>query len=94
MDPAPDPTPDPTPFLIDFKMQKINYFFTFFSHNLPIGTGYIIISLKFCVKMLFHSAQHIYEKTEGSGAGADPGGPKTCGSGSGSRSPTLPIIYG
>ncbi len=58
--------------------------------------------LKFCVKMIicrYQSAQHIYEKREGSGSGSVPltngsGSemPKkcgSCGSGSGSGSPTL-----
>ncbi len=55
--------------------------------------------LKFYLQALFQSAQHIYEKREGSGHGSvpltndpdpDPGGPKTCGCcGSGSGSKTL-----
>jgi hypothetical protein len=70
-------------------MQK--KFLIFFSYNLPTGTLssvlkiYIfakILCLIFILQALFQSAQHIYEKREGSGAGAgsvppDPGGPKT-----------------
>jgi hypothetical protein len=52
------------------RIQKKIICFTFFSHNLPTGTSS-------CVKMLFcrhffQSAQHIYEKREGSGVGSAP----------------------
>jgi hypothetical protein len=64
---------------IDFKDAKQILFFTFFSHNLPTGTSSSVLEinflLKFCVKnivlqALFQSAQHIYEKWEGSGSGS------------------------
>jgi hypothetical protein len=58
---SPDPylwLMDPTPFFINFKDDKEKYFFQIFSHNLPTGTS----------SSLFQSAQHIYEKREGSGS--------------------------
>jgi hypothetical protein len=60
-DPTLDPTLDPTPFFIDFKDAKK----LFFSYNLPIGTLSSGLE-KF-------TAQHIYEKKEGSGAGSGAG---------------------
>jgi hypothetical protein len=52
---GPEPTPDPTPFFIDFKDAR-NFFFTFRSYNLPVGTLSFILFyflLKFCGKNLF-----------------------------------------
>jgi hypothetical protein len=64
-----DPAQDPTPFIIHFKDARKNLF----SYNFPTGTSFL---QKFCVKLyflrtLFQSAQHIYEKREGSGAGSE-----------------------
>jgi hypothetical protein len=69
MDPAPDPdpTPDPTPFFTDLKDAKKNIFSIFFSHNLPTSTSSSVYVIS---QALFQSAQHIYEKREGSGAGS------------------------
>ncbi len=44
----PDPTPDLTPFFSDFKDAK-NYFFKFFSFNLPAGTLSPVLKVKFFV---------------------------------------------
>jgi hypothetical protein len=85
MDPDQDPTPDPTPFFSDFKDAKDYFFPIFFYYNLPTGTLSSVLKfifwLKFCVKILF--CKHYFRK--GKGSDLDPGGPKTCGSGS----PTL-----
>jgi hypothetical protein len=100
--------PDPTPFFIDFKDAKKNIFSYFFLFICPQANH--LQYKKFFAKILckndilqalYQSAQHIYEKIEGSGSGAgarsgsvpltkdpDPGGPTTCGS-CGSGSPTL-----
>jgi hypothetical protein len=84
-DPDPDPTPDPTPFFSDFKDAKKTFSFIFFL-NLPAGSlQNLIFLLKFCVKILFcqhyvnQSAQHLYEKRQGSESAR-----LTNGSGSGS----------
>jgi hypothetical protein len=75
-DPAPDPTPDPTPFFSDLGMQI--FVKHFFSYNLPAGTLSTQVKIKYFAKILcynfilqalFQSAQHLYEKKEGSGAG-------------------------
>jgi hypothetical protein len=75
-----DPTLDPTPFFSDFKVAKKK----FLSYNLPTGTLSSVLKIKFFDKImclnfilqaLFRSAQHLYEKREGSGSGLkDPGG--------------------
>jgi hypothetical protein len=64
-----------------------------FSYNLPAGTLSSVLKfnllLKFSVKIffvqaLFQSAEHLYEKREGSGSGAESGRPRNmriCGSG-------------
>jgi hypothetical protein len=85
--------PDSTPFFIDFKdakMKNINFFIFFLmtfpqAHHLQSKKIYFL--LKFCVKfyfagIFFQSAQHIYEKREGSGAGSG-SAPLTNGSGFG-----------
>ncbi len=83
----PDPTLDLTPFFSDFKDTKKLFFSYFFSYNLPTGTLSSVLKILFFAKVLcynfilqalFQSAQHIYEKREGSGSG-----PLTNGSGSG-----------
>ncbi len=76
----PDPTTEPTPFFSDFKDGKNFLLKHFFSlNNMHTGTSSSVLEinflLKFCVKnivlqALFQSAQHIYEKREGSGAGS------------------------
>jgi hypothetical protein len=58
-------------------MQKTS-FFSFFSDNLPTGTSSSVQKFKFFAKIfcknflqaLFQSAQHIFEKREGSEAGS------------------------
>jgi hypothetical protein len=82
MDPKPDPTPDPTPFFIDFKdTKKKIFFFIFFLIScwqaLHLQSKKFNFLLNFVLKnlilqALFQSAQHIYEKREGSGAGSVP----------------------
>ncbi len=77
-------------------MQKKIYFFIVFSYNLLAGTLSSVLKnfnflLKFCLlQALFQSAQHLYEKREGSGSRSIP---LTNGSGSGRpknmRIPTL-----
>jgi hypothetical protein len=63
--------PDLTPFFSDFKKKFL---------NLPTGTLSSVINLllkinfmlRFILQALFQSAQHLYEKREGSRSGADP----------------------
>jgi hypothetical protein len=97
--------PDLTPFFSDFKDAKKNYFYHFFlqltRRHIIFSLKYLNFLLKFCVKILLQvllqSAQRLYVKRKGSGAGSIPltngsgsgGGPKTRGSGSGSGSLTL-----
>ncbi len=90
-DPTPDPIPDPTSFFIWFEgCKKKN--FIFFSYN--FSTGYHLQSKKSnflrknFLRPLFQSAQHIFEKREGSGSGFRSGAgsaPLTNESRSGSR---------
>jgi hypothetical protein len=56
-----------------------NYFFIFFTYNLPACTSSSVLKfiffdknfmLKFILHGLFQSSQHLYEKREGSGAGS------------------------
>jgi hypothetical protein len=81
MDPDPDltplPTPDPTPFFSDFKEAKKIFFPKVFSSNLYAGTLSPVLKMYFFAKILrknfilqalFQSAQHLYEKREGSGS--------------------------
>jgi hypothetical protein len=79
--------PDQTPFFSDFKNAKKKISHIFFL-QLTAGTLSSVFVLKFILQALLQSAQHLYEKREGSGSVPDPGGPKTCGS-CGSGSPTL-----
>ncbi len=78
MDPAPtpDPTPDPTPFFSDFKdAKKISFFFLYLTRR-PQAHYLQSYKLNFCwrfiLQALFQSAQHLYEKKEGSSAGSVP----------------------
>jgi hypothetical protein len=92
----PDPTPDQTPFFIfiDFKDTKKYIFFTIFfitclqAHHLQSEKFNFL--LEFYVKILFcgnyFSQLNIFMR-KGKDPEPDPGGIKTCGSGSGS--PTL-----
>jgi hypothetical protein len=88
MDADPDPDPDPTPFFSDFKDAKKICFPYFFLPTYPqthyLQSEKLNFLLKFCIKILFfQSAQHLYEKREGSGAGSRFGSvPLTNGSGS------------
>jgi hypothetical protein len=96
MEPDPDPTLDLIPLFSDFKYAKKS-FVIFFSFNLSTGTLSSVLKfyflqkvlcLNFILQALFQSAQHIYEKREGSGAGSGSGAssgsvPLTNGSGSG-----------
>ncbi len=84
-----DPDPDPTPYSSVTKDAKKENFFIFFSYTFS-GTLSSVLKIIFFVKILcenpilqafFQSAQHLYEKKEGSGSGAVP---QTNGSGSGS----------
>jgi hypothetical protein len=69
---------DPTPFFSDLKDVKKNFFLIFFSFNLPAGTlssdlklnfyAKINFALQFYFASSFQSAQHLYEKSEGSGS--------------------------
>jgi hypothetical protein len=61
-------------------MQNKNIFFVFLSYNLPTGTLSSFLKIKFFAKIPYLSLMD-----------PDPEGPKTCGSGSGSGSPTLPL---
>jgi hypothetical protein len=90
MDPDPawdlDLTPDLTPFFSDFEDGK-KIVLTFFSYNLPAGTLSSVLKIKFfakkkILKASYQSAQHLYGKREGSGAGSG-SIPLTNGSGSG-----------
>jgi hypothetical protein len=83
----PDPTLDPTPFFIDFKDAKEKKIFIFFSHNLQqahhLQSKKFNFLLKFCVKFLF--CRHYFSPLNTlmrKRKDPDPGGPKTCGSGS------------
>ncbi len=67
-----DPALDPTPFYSDFKNAKIYFFLT----NYPQA------HYNFILHALFQTAQHLYEKREGSRAGSG-FGPLTNGFGSG-----------
>ncbi len=84
MDPGPDPDPtqDPTSFLVTLRMQKNIFPRILQAHYLQ---PYFL--LKFCVKILF--CKHYFRKGKDPepDLDPDPGGPKTCGPGSGS--PTL-----
>ncbi len=100
-DPAPDP--DPTPFFTVFKDAKKIFVSQFFLITCPqahhLRSKKLIFLLKFCVKMLF--CRHYFSllntfMRKGKDPDPDPyiglmdpdpGGPETCGSGSGS--PTL-----
>jgi hypothetical protein len=71
---------DPTPSPGTLRMQKKD-FFIFFSYNLPSGTLSSVLIILFLAKILcknfilqtlFQSAQHLYEKREGSGSGSIP----------------------
>ncbi len=74
-----------------YGCEKTNNFSYFFSYNLPTGKLSSVLKILFFAKILywnfilqplFRSAQHIYEKREGSGSGSVP-----LTSGSGSRRP-------
>jgi hypothetical protein len=90
MDPDPDPypAPDPTPFFIEFQdaKKKSDFFLITCPQVHHLKSNKLNFLLKFSVKIkvilqaLFQSAQHIYEKREGSGARS---APLTNGSGSG-----------
>ncbi len=72
----PDPTLDPTSFFSDFTAAKKLFLFHIFSFNLPTGIlssvlKFFFFLLKmlcknFILQALCQSAQHIYEKREGS----------------------------
>jgi hypothetical protein len=95
----PDPIPDPTPFFINVKDAK-KFFFIFF-YNLPSAHRHIIFMskklnflLQFCIKILFCSQLNTFMRKRDSylwlvDPDPEPGGPKTCGSRSGSGSQKL-----
>jgi hypothetical protein len=91
------------------RMRK-NFSPIFLSYHFPAGTLSSVLKIKFLatnlcfnftLQALFLSAQHIYEKREGSRVGSGPltngsgfpESPKTWGSGSRSGSPTLVDTY-
>jgi hypothetical protein len=83
------PPPDPTPFFssVNLRMQKrffSSYFFLITYPQAQYLQSYTIFAkllcLNFILQALFKSAQHLYEKKEGSGSGFIP---MTNGSGSG-----------
>jgi hypothetical protein len=87
MNPDPDPASDPTPFFSDFKDAKKN-----FSNNLPAGTLSSVFKKNFSCKHYFSPLNTFMRKGKDPHQylwliDPDPGGPKTCESGSGS--PTL-----
>ncbi len=74
-DPAqdPNPTPDLTPFFSDFEDAKTNFFSHFFLITYPQAHYTQVLKIKFFPKILkasYQSAQQLYEKREGSGAGS------------------------
>jgi hypothetical protein len=98
MDPDPDPTPDLNPFFSDFKDVKKYFFYKYFvlitypqAHHFRLKINFLlkIFCEIYIFQAFFHSAQHIYEKREGSGAGSG-SIPLTVGSGSG-RPKTMQI---
>ncbi len=89
MDPDPDPTSDPTPFFTALRKQKKSYFFLINYPQAHYLQFYKFNSLlKLCVKIIFCKHYFILLDIfmcQGKNPDPDPGGPKTCGSGS----PTL-----
>ncbi len=99
----PDPTPDPTPLYNDFKnVRKNNFFrifFVYFTHRYVhhFQSKKLNFLLKYFLVEHYFSLLNLFMWQEKDPDPyiwlLDPGGPKTCGSSSGSGSPTL-VPYG